>query len=164
MGRCLNLNHDVSLGECEAATQKCVAMLNFSHSGRTAQDIRIERVLFPATRGTRAIRSCDNCSYTFYCCDKHYESAHHLHSYVPYEDGHEGETQCNMNQEISKDQEFAKLFPDIMSSIGTGPAQTCWQSLDGRTWRGDYMPSLVKYHGAELENDKLYTVLRRDSD
>ena len=112
---------------------------------RTAPDIRTEEargIQFP-----RALRSCDACRSSFYCSDEHFNSAHHAHSEIPYEDGRDNLSQCQMNAEYwwasIVEYDLLGTRPAMLFVYPPGPFKSTWVSLKGMSWESELWPLVV---------------------
>jgi len=89
-----------------------------------------------------------------------------MHSEIPYEDGHDDRSQCEMNRELWLDLDYANFMsnnvPQSKYIVRTGPVKSVWESLEGRTWHGEYMPWFFKDEKGPEEMKA--TELRRHSD
>jgi splicing suppressor protein 51 len=125
----------------------------------------------------RMIRPCDDCKYCFYCSDEHFEAARHLHSEIPYEDGHDDLSQCQMNKEIFFDSWLvSRIHEDGIDRDAQGllafmhepgPIQSVWRSVEGMTWENEYLP--VRLAGSDnrepMEDNPISrAIFRRDTD
>ena len=118
------------------------------HSGRTDRISRIE------TKGGTSdtliagpLRACPGCRMCFFCCDGHWSAVRNRHTAIPSEDGHDGLTQCQLNQEIREDIRLANIITGAPTPTGQfqwAPerVKSAWSSLKHLTWQSDFDPEV----------------------
>lgn len=127
----------------------------------------MEDIFSPGTYPPRTFLPCDDCNLSFFCSSEHTRSGRHMHSQVPYEDGLDGLSQCQMNRDVLLDYAFAEdMFtdtPEVRYHYQPGPVKDAWESLIDQTWRGEYLPP-IKEANPDAEKERLLTMLRYSSD
>lgn len=114
-------------------------------STRTSQNLRTE-TLNPQFR---YLQSCQDCGLSFYCSDQHWDAVRQTHSEKPCEDGHDGISQCDLNQEIRSDIAFsnttAAASPTLDQFVWAPERiKPSWTPLDGRSWQGEYEADVAR--------------------
>lgn len=77
----------------------------------------------------------------FYCSDAHWEAVQHFHAGEPCIDGHDGLSQCQVNQEIRADISFANFMAGAKAGkFKWAPerVKSSWTSLNGVGWEEEF--------------------------
>lgn len=85
----------------------------------------------------------------FYCSDAHWEAVQHFHAGEPCIDGHDGLSQCQVNQEIRVDIAFANIMAGAEAgSFKWAPerVKSSWTSLNSTIgWEDEYSQELAQF-------------------
>lgn len=100
----------------------------------------------------RILNACSTCKTSFYCCESHWDAVKDKHMGEPCDDGHDGLSQCQINQEIRQDITFLntmdapmqELKPSAKFQWAPTRTKTQWSSLQGLTWYKEFRADLVK--------------------
>ncbi|TFK62891.1 hypothetical protein BDN72DRAFT_776554 [Pluteus cervinus] len=113
-------------------------------------------------------RPCPSCQMTYYCSEEHCNAMEHRHRNTPDKDGHDGLSQCQLQQEMRQDIRVANVF--AMAQAGQfqwAPERTLasWQPLEGTTWNSEYSDGLTEFSSIPgLTKDIIPALLRASSD
>ncbi|GLB44346.1 putative zinc finger mynd domain-containing protein 17 [Lyophyllum shimeji] len=121
---------------------------------RTDRVIRMEAVENGSTSTPNTLKACHACKMAFYCSDHHWDAVQHKHAGEPAEDGHDGLTQCHMNQEIRQDIAFASIMEAAkMGQFKWAPERVkpSWASLKDTNWEAEFASRLVQDFGISTE-------------
>lgn len=83
------------------------------------------------------LKACSDCKMAFYCSDAHWEAVQHFHAGEPCIDGHDGLSQCQVNQEIRADVAFANFMAGAKAgNFKWAPerVKSSWTSLNAVGW------------------------------
>ncbi|KAF8055228.1 hypothetical protein FPV67DRAFT_872407 [Lyophyllum atratum] len=108
--------------------------------GRTDRDIRTEAATTGSGSTPPTLKACQACKLAFYCCTRHWDAVQHKHAGEPCEDGHDGLTQCQMNQELRLDEGFATTQTEAQALSRWAPARVLprWMPLGATNWEAEY--------------------------
>ena len=84
----------------------------------------------------------------FYCSDSHWEAVQHFHAGEPCIDGHDGLSQCQVNQEIRADISFGNFMAGAKAgSFKWAPerVKSSWTSLNAIGWEDEFGQELVQF-------------------
>ncbi|KAJ7154080.1 hypothetical protein C8R46DRAFT_1118649 [Mycena filopes] len=146
---------------CELKVGYCQRILGRLLSGHEEQLITSEprclvcgkMVSGVPSPGPCCLTPCTDCRLSF-ACEEHWEVAHATHTQSPCESGHDGLSQCALNQELLEDDEWHSR---MHASFGTSrvyfgplnlyrwiPASTgnLWASIQGLTWADAFQNQL----------------------
>ncbi|RDB18193.1 putative protein MSS51, mitochondrial [Hypsizygus marmoreus] len=117
----------------------------------------------PATPNT--LKPCPACKMAFYCTEKHWRAVEHFHAGEPCEDGHDGLSQCHMNQEIRMDIGLREIM--LQANAGEfrwAPERVkpAWVSLKGSNWEKEFGTDIME--AFRVSEDALGTWLRAVSE
>ncbi|KAG5653243.1 hypothetical protein H0H81_001500 [Sphagnurus paluster] len=155
-----NLKRELTLAERNLIgwEPRCMAC------GRTDRIIRMEAADKGSSSRINLLKACHACKMAFYCSTHHWEAVQEKHAGLPCEDGHDGLTQCHMNQEIRVD----VAFSDIMSGANMGEFRwaperdlSTWTSLETTNWESEYADQLIEGFG--ISRNAVATFLRASS-
>ena len=93
------------------------------------------------------LKACSDCKMAFYCSDEHWDAVQHLHAGEPCIDGHDGLSQCQVNQEIRADISFANLMAGAKAgNFKWAPerVKSSWMSLNGLSWEEEFSQELAQ--------------------
>lgn len=99
-----------------------------------------------STTTAKTLKSCSDCRMAFYCSDSHWEAVQHMHAGEPCEDGHDGLSQCQLNQEVRVDIKFAVIMGAKTDEFKWAPERVKpgWTSLQNISWEGEFGPDLAQ--------------------
>ncbi|KAF5378487.1 hypothetical protein D9615_007134 [Tricholomella constricta] len=140
--------------------------------GRTDRVIRMEAAEKGSTSTPSTLTPCRACKMAFYCSPRHWDAVQHKHAGEPCEDGHDGLTQCHMNQEIRMDVAFANIMAPPAAAAGRGEfswaperVKPSWVSLkasaSASNWQSAFGSGLVREFG--ISEDAVAPFLRAAS-
>ncbi|KAG6906835.1 hypothetical protein DXG01_011768 [Tephrocybe rancida] len=117
--------------------------------GRTDRMLRVEASSSKgSTSAPVSLKACHACKMAFYCSQSHWDAVQPRHTEDVCEDGHDGLTQCHVNQEIRQDVAFANIMarenPTSEFSWAPERAKPSWESLKGLTWETEYAAMVAK--------------------
>ena len=84
----------------------------------------------------------------FYCSDAHWEAVQHFHAGEACIDGHDGLTQCQVNQEVRADIVFANIMAGAKAgNFKWAPerVKSSWTSLAGIGWEQEFGQELAQF-------------------
>jgi splicing suppressor protein 51 len=120
-------------------------------SGRSDRLMRIEAAseesASSSTATVKNLKSCPDCRMAFYCSDTHWSAVQHEHAGEPCEDSHEGLSQCQLNQEIRVDVNFANITAGAKAGeFHWAPERVkpAWTSLRNISWEDEFGPDLAR--------------------
>ena len=93
------------------------------------------------------LKACSDCKMTFYCSDEHWKAVQHLHAGKPCIDGHDGLSQCQVNQEIRADINFANIMAGAKAgNFKWAPERVkpSWTSLNDIGWEEEFGQELAQ--------------------
>ncbi|KAF8060173.1 hypothetical protein FPV67DRAFT_333871 [Lyophyllum atratum] len=100
------------------------------------------------------LKACHACKMAFYCSTPHWDAVQHKHAGEPCQDGHDGLTQCHINQEIRLD----VAFGNVMLGANSGQfkwaperVKPSWHSLKEANWESEFSSGLIKEFGISRE-------------
>ena len=94
------------------------------------------------------LKSCSDCEMAFYCSDAHWEAVRHFHAGEPCVDGHDGLSQCQVNQEIRADISFGNLMAGAKAgNFKWAPerVKSSWTSLNTIGWEDEFGQELAQF-------------------
>ncbi|KAF9468454.1 hypothetical protein BDZ94DRAFT_1246823 [Collybia nuda] len=116
--------------------------------GRSDRIMRIEAASEDAETTTtpKILKSCSDCKMAFYCSDSHWEAVQHKHAGEPSEDGRDGLSQCQLNQEIRVDVKFALIMGSKADEFRWAPERVKSQSasLKNTSWEDEFGSDLAQ--------------------
>ncbi|RDB18188.1 putative protein MSS51, mitochondrial [Hypsizygus marmoreus] len=113
--------------------------------GRTDRIMRMEANLNASSPKT--LKACRACKMAFYCTEDHWRAVEHFHAREACEDGHDGLSQCHINQEIRLDVGLhATLSQRQIDQFRWPPerVKTSWTSLTGSNWTNEFGAEVMK--------------------
>lgn len=114
---------------------------------------------------SRSIRPCQICGRSFYCCEDHFRAARHSHSEIPYEDGQNNKSQCQINLDIGLDSFVTRHVKSTIYMYGSLSVKSEWNPLQNLTLEADFFQeSLVNSNGEVSDNELGRALFRRDTD
>ncbi|KAG5635599.1 hypothetical protein H0H81_010671 [Sphagnurus paluster] len=127
--------------------------------GRTDRIIRMQAAYKDSSSSRiNTLKSCQNCKMAFYCSARHWEAVRERHAEQPCEDGHDGLTQCIMNQAVRVDAEFS-IKNNIRLGANMGEFRwaperdlPAWISLKNTNWESEYADQLMTRFGVARED------------
>ncbi|KAG6826085.1 hypothetical protein H0H92_001167 [Tricholoma furcatifolium] len=119
-------------------------------SGRSDRILRMEAM--DSNTEPASLKACPACKMAFYCSESHWAAVEHHHIKEPCADGHDGLTQCHMNQEIRQDIAFTDIMAKAsQASFNWAPERikSAWESLRGSStnWEREYSAGLMSDFG-----------------
>jgi mitochondrial splicing suppressor protein 51 len=94
------------------------------------------------------LKACSACNTAFYCSDAHWDAVRHFHDGEPCEDGHDGLSQCQVNQEIRADVIFANFMAGAKAgNFKWAPerVKSNWTSLKDINWEEEFGQELAQH-------------------
>ncbi|KAG6852908.1 hypothetical protein C0991_008251 [Blastosporella zonata] len=123
--------------------------------GRTERTLRVEAASSKgSTSAPVALKSCHACKMAFYCSQNHWDAVQHQHAEESCEDGHDGLTQCHINQEIRQDVAFASIMAKASpNEFSWAPERVkpSWESLENTNWDKEYSSGISQVFGISTE-------------
>ncbi|RDB18194.1 hypothetical protein Hypma_000529 [Hypsizygus marmoreus] len=133
--------------------------------GRSDRILRMQTLAKNDGSPIAVLKRCETCHLSYYCCDSHWQAVKKLHSGQPCEDGHDGLSQCGINQEILIDHAFSEFIQRTKAGAFVWAPQkphTKWTSLKGKTWKTEFGADLANQF--KVSGDKLGAWIRAASD
>ena len=93
------------------------------------------------------LKACSDCNMAFYCSDAHWKAVQHFHAGEPCIDGHDGFSQCQLNQEIRDDIAFANIMAGAKAgNFKWAPERikSSWTSLNGVSCEEEFAQELAQ--------------------
>lgn len=100
-----------------------------------------------STAAPNTLKSCPGCGLAFYCSEHHWDVVKTIHAADPCEDGHDGLSQCQINQEIRADIAFAQIMDEAKAGeFHWAPERVkpAWTSLKNLSWEDEFGSDLAK--------------------
>jgi splicing suppressor protein 51 len=94
------------------------------------------------------LKACPDCKTAFYCSNAHWDAVRHFHAGEPCEDGRNGLSQCQVNQEIRADVAFANFMVGAKAeNFKWAPerVKAKWTSLKGINWEEEFGQELAQH-------------------
>ena len=110
--------------------------------------MRMEASRKKSSSSPNTLKACSDCKLAFYCSDAHWEAIKHFHAGEPCIDGHDGLTQCQVNQEIRADISFANFMAGAKAgNFKWAPerVKSSWTSLNGIGWEEEFGQELAEF-------------------
>ncbi|KAG6918728.1 hypothetical protein DXG01_012213 [Tephrocybe rancida] len=147
-----SLKRDLTLAERNLVGWEPLCMA----CGRTERILRVEAATHNGTSASSpvSLKACDTCKMAFYCSQEHWDAVQHKHAEEACEDGHDGLSQCRMNQELLQDVMFVNLMARASSmEFSWAPERVVqsWKSLKDTDWITDYSSKILEDFGIPAE-------------
>ncbi|KAJ7155456.1 hypothetical protein C8R43DRAFT_432411 [Mycena crocata] len=105
----------------------------------------------------KTISPCPDCKMSYFCSSAHHELCRHAHSTEPLYGGHDGLSECALNQEMREHLWCEDMLNRKPGGWNYRPSTVhpAWKSIIRTNWRKEFMESVIKpapeaiAHGAE---------------